>query len=73
MATAMSAKTLENLQHSTQLSPESQSYTPNSSHENLGTRMLSKSLQASSIPKQTGQTLKKKMAHGNCFCSSAVQ
>jgi hypothetical protein len=38
MATAVFSETLENLQHSTWLIPESQSYTSNSSHENLRAR-----------------------------------
>jgi hypothetical protein len=42
MATEMSAKTLDNFQHSTPLIPESRSYTLNSSRENLRTRISHK-------------------------------
>jgi hypothetical protein len=38
MATAMFAETLNNIQHSTRLTPESRSYTLNSSRENPRTR-----------------------------------
>jgi hypothetical protein len=40
MATAMSAETLENLQHSTELIPESQSYTINTSCKNPRTQII---------------------------------
>jgi hypothetical protein len=39
MATAMFAETMDNTQHSTWLTPKSQSYTLNSRHENLMTRI----------------------------------